>query len=482
MTRKSFLVFLAVFFVSIASMDRLKADNLAAQPNIIFVYADDMGWTGTSVEMFEGNTASKSDFYQTPNLEKLAAKGMVFSQAYSPGPMCTPSRASVLTGITPAELHITTPGGRARTDRKILTPQTSTQLPAELPTTGTNLQAAGYATALLGKWHIGRGDDAGNHGFQVNDGPTQNESNGTDEDPKSIFSLTQRGIEFMEENVKAEKPFFLQLSHYAVHAPIQSRPESIAQFEKSTAGKIHHDPSYGGMTWDLDTSLAAIFDAVEQLGISENTYIVFMSDNGAQGNRRNQNNLPLFAGKGTLYEGGIRVPLIVVGPGIESGYCSQPVTGTDLFTTFATWAGAELESNESEDLTPLLTGRESEFKRSRDLFFHFPHYGRGTQTPQTALIVGNWKLLRDWEAGKDQLFDLNEDIGESSDVSTKNPEVHQEMIKSMENRLQQTNAQLPKTNPDYDPSAEPNNRRGNRNGRDGGGRNGRTRNGGGGNR
>ncbi|MDZ8119699.1 sulfatase [Pontiella agarivorans] len=431
----------------------LAAICFSDQPNIVFIYADDMGWTGSSVEMIEGDAATRSDFYQTPNLEKLAAHGMVFSQAYSPGPMCTPSRAAVLTGKTPAELHITTPGGgRIDTSHQMLTPRTTTRLPEDLPTLGTVLKEQGYATALLGKWHIGRRDDAGMYGFDVHDGPTENASNGTDDDPKEIFSLTQRGIEFMEQNVKAGKPFYLQLSHYAVHIPIQSRPESIRKFEKAESGEVHTHASYAGMTWDLDDSLAEIFRAVEKLNITDNTYIVFMSDNGAPGNPRRPNNAPLNGGKGSVYEGGIRIPFIVAGPGFKTGYCAEPVSGTDLFATFAAWAGAEVESGESEDLTPLLTGNDAAFSRRTDLLFHYPHYGQGpAQKPQTAIISGDWKLLKDWESGACELFNLKTDIGEQTDLSAREPKRFAAMYETLKLRLAETEAQLPEQNPDYNP-------------------------------
>ncbi|MEE9368352.1 MAG: sulfatase [Pontiella sp.] len=437
----------------------------ATQPNIVFIYADDMGWTGSSVEMIQGDSSTRSDFYQTPNLEKMAAQGMVFSQAYSPGPMCTPSRAAVLTGKTPAELHITTPGGgKADTSHKVITPKTASRLPEELPTIGSVLQAEGYATALLGKWHIGRQDDAGMYGFDLHDGHTENKTPGTDEDPKEIFSLTERGIAFMGQQVKSGKPFYLQLSHYAVHTPTQSRPESISRFEPASPGTVHAAADYAGMTWDLDESLSQIFQALENLKIAENTYVVFMSDNGAGGNRGKPNNAPLFAGKGTLYEGGIRIPFIISGPGLKSGYCTEAVSGTDLFATFASWAGAAIKSDESEDLTPLLTGNDAAFKRGLDLLFHYPHYGKGPfQKPQTALISKDWKLLKDWESGTCELFNLKSDLGEQTDLSIGEPKRLAAMYETMKQRLAVADAQLPEENPDYDPSSERSRKRPNRN-------------------
>ena len=430
----------------------------AATPNIIFIYTDDMGWTGTSVEMIKGNPKSKSDFYRTPNLGKLAGKGMVFSQAYSPGSLCTPSRASVLTGKTPAELHITTPGGgRSDNSRLLTTPQIAQGLPADVPTIGTLLKEAGYATALLGKWHIGRNSNAGEHGFDVHDGATDNNPNSAPEDPKEIFSITERAVEFIQKHHTAGSPFYLQLSHYAVHSPVETRPESLAKFKKLPSGGLHIETDYAGMTWDLDESIGLIFLAVERLKIADNTYIVFMSDNGAGGNRRLPNNTPLNAGKGSLYEGGIRVPLIIVGPGIQAGYCHTAVTGTDLLATFAQWADVtDIGTNESVSLQPLLKKDEKKFERPKPLLFHYPHYGQGPQQkPQSAIISNHWKLLKDWETGSYHLFNLTEDLGEKEDRSKSNPDKLQEMVSLLDLRLKMTDAQLPSPNPDYDPDAVP---------------------------
>ncbi|HEY5652780.1 MAG TPA: sulfatase-like hydrolase/transferase [Pontiella sp.] len=438
---------------AVASVSELSPNT--SKPNIIFIYADDMGWTGTSIEMIQNNPETKSDFYKTPNLEKLASQGMVFSQAYAPGPMCTPSRVGILTGKTPAEMHITTPGnGKSDSSKQLITPQFSPNLP-NIPTIGTMLKREGYTTALFGKWHIGSNDHAGNHGFDAHDGSTGNKTNGTNEDPKEIFSLTERGIQFMTDCVKSGTPFYLQLSHYAVHTPTQSRPESINKFENSIAGKIHNQANYAGMTWDLDESIGQVLQALENLHISDNTYVVFMSDNGAPGNRRKPNNSPLFAGKGSLYEGGIRIPFIINGPDIKTGYCTEAVSGTDLFSTFAAWAGAETEPDESVSLIPLLQNKTDLFKRTHALLFHYPHYGKGPeQKPQTALIVSNWKLLKDWETNTYQLFDLSNDLEEKNDLSKSNEVKLGEMIQLMDQRLSETQAQLPIQNPDYTPPSE----------------------------
>ncbi|MBK1829926.1 sulfatase [Verrucomicrobiaceae bacterium R5-34] len=453
--------------LAITSISPVVAAEPSKKPNIIFIYADDMGWTGTSVAMIQGDASSKSDYYQTPQLEKLAARGMVFSQAYSPSALCTPSRAAVLTGLTPAQLHITTPGrGKNDGSKKLITPEPTTRLSDSQPTIGSVLKEQGYATALLGKWHIGRNDDAGDYGFDLHDGNTQNESKGTDEDPKEIDSLTRRGIEFMRKNVAAGKPFYLQISHYAVHEPTQSKPASIDKFKSLPAGQFHREADYAGMTWDLDASLARISQAIEQLKIADQTYLVFMSDNGTRGNPRTPNNAPLQGGKGTLYEGGIRVPLIVLGPDVQTGYCRQSVSGTDLFSTFAAWSGSRKTTAESVDLTPLLTGHEEDFQRTKGLLFHYPHYGHGPQqVPQTALIDGDWKLLRDWESGSNRLYHLKEDLGESKNLAGNELQKFHSMVRAMEARLTETMAQRPEENTNYDPTAEPKqSRQGNRRG------------------
>ena len=193
------------------------------KPNIVFILIDDMGWTGTSVAVHEGIKESKSDYYQTPNLEELAAQGMTFSSAYAPSPMCTPSRASFLTGKSPAQLHITTPGPvqKARPYRKMTPPAHITSLPAEESTIAEVLRGEGYATAHFGKWHLS-GGGPGEHGFDEHDGETGNGGPGLLEDPnpKDIHGLTERAHAFMEAQAKAGKPFYLHLAHYALHSPV----------------------------------------------------------------------------------------------------------------------------------------------------------------------------------------------------------------------------------------------------------------------
>ncbi len=430
-----------------------------SKPKFVFILADDMGWTGLSVAMSDDIAESKSDYYLTPHIEKLATQGMRFSRAYSPGSLCTPSRAAILTGKTPAELRMTTPGGgRVQSYHKLASPKQVRDLPLSETTIGELLQTEGYATAHLGKWHLGSGNP-GQHGFAVHDGSTENEGAGDngDSNPKDIFGLTDRAVEFMREQSEAGNPFYLQLSHYAVHVPVEALEASKNKFRKLSAGERHSDLEFAAMTYDFDTSVGMILSEIDALELADNTYVVLMSDNGASGKPRSPQNLPLNGGKGTFYEGGIRVPLIVRGPKIEANsFSDESVTGCDLLPTFCEWASVGIPSGvEGASLVPLLAGRSDEFQRENDaLLFHYPHYGRGPrQTPQSAVIVGNYKLIMDLESETVQLFDLENDLSEKKDLAKSMPEKASELGDILKERLEAVEAQMPTENPDYDPDA-----------------------------
>jgi arylsulfatase A len=331
-------------------------------------------------------------------------------------------------------------------------------LPEQEDTVAELLKKEGYATAHFGKWHLGTASP-GEHGFDYHDGSTGNDGPGTlkDPNPKDVFGITQRAIDFLSGQVQSKKPFYLQLSHYAVHGPTEALQSSIRKFEKLPPGKRHSTVDYAAMTFDLDTAVGTLLEKIDELGISENTYVVLMSDNGAPGNRRIQSNTPLAAGKGTLYEGGIRVPLMVRGPGIKPNtYCAESVTGCDLLPTFCELAGAKVGQIEGASLLPLLHGRPGKFQRAEEsLLFHFPHYGQNPlQKPHSAIILKNYKLLKHYDSDTVELFDLEADIGETDDLSKQMPEKAKEMEKLMNKRLEGVDAQMPTKNPDYDPSAE----------------------------
>lgn len=432
------------------------AEPLIKKPNIVFILVDDMAWPGTSVEVEQNLPESKSDFYQTPIIEKLSGQGICFSRAYSPGPLCTPSRAGILTGKTPAELHMTTPGGggKVESSQSLAEPRVVRALPMSETTIAEVLKKQGYATAHFGKWHLGRGNP-GLHGFDIHDGATANGGPGEykDPNPKDVFGLTERGLEFMNEQATAGKPFYLQLSHYAVHEPVEALAASIVKFEKAESGSRRSNPEYAAMTWDFDTSVGMLLKRIDELQLVDQTYVVLMSDNGGPGNRRRSQNLPLAGGKGSLLEGGIRVPLFIRGPGIKPAtYCQVPVTGCDLYPTFCEWAGVPNEQQmEGSSLIPLLWNQSGEFMRPHGgLLFHNPHYGRGpTQRPQSAIIAGNFKLLKNLENGRSSLFNLSLDISEKKDLSGTMPEKAAQLRKLLAKRLKDVGAQMPTKNPNY---------------------------------
>jgi arylsulfatase A len=437
------------------------------QPNIVFILSDDQGWTGLSLQVHDGIPNSKSDFYQTPNTERLATQGIQFTDAYAPAPMCTPTRASLLTGKSPAQLHITTPGpGAAQPKKQRVIPPIHHTILSDV-THADLLKKAGYATAHFGKWHLG-GGSPGEHGFDAHDGETANAGPGLNEDPnpKDIFGLTERGSAFMEKNVKSGTPFFLQLSHWAVHGPTLARESTKAKIAKRTPGKIHNNIDYAAMTEDLDTSVGMIMEKIDELGIADNTYLVYLSDNGAgnaaPGGQRGAtaagppNNYPLAGGKSSLWEGGVRAPLIIRGPGIAKNlYSHTRVVGYDLFTTFCEWAGVKSlpQGVEGGSLVSLLENRgKGEVQRPHEgIAFHYPHYGRGpTSKPQSSYLLGDYKLLKTWDGNTLQLFNLAKDIGENNDLAQQMPDKLQDMHARLERYFADVGAQLPVENTAFD--------------------------------
>lgn len=421
----------------------------AAPPNFIVIYGEGSGWASTSVQMDDRNPSSKSSTIHTPNIERLAAAGMRFSDGYAAAPRCTPSRAALLTGRSPAQLHMTFVGDGRRglqdgeffdSGAKLLTPWPQLELPAETITIAEYLKHAGYATAHFGKWHLGR-VSPNQHGFDESDGPTGNggPDNVSDPNPKQALAMTAEGISFIERQVKAGKPFYLQLSHYP------NQPEK--------GGSERPPKSADDETAIVDQTLGQLLDAVVRLGLGTNTYIIYTTDHGTPGR-----NSPLTGGKGTVWEGGLRVPFIIAGPGVKAGACSHVrITQIDLFPTFAELASAKetLPSGvEGGSFASVLKNSGAGVvKRPRDEFVvHFPHYDKDAQGPASAIYVGDLKLIHVYETGALKLFNIAADPGERRNLASQQPDKVQELDERLMAYLKAMNAQMPKPNPNYDPS------------------------------
>ncbi|MEO1129873.1 MAG: sulfatase [Planctomycetota bacterium] len=390
-------------------------------PNIVLMLADDQSWMGTSVRAHPDVAPGDLPFH-TPHLERLAAQSMRFTSAYAPAPKCAPSRASIMTGMNPARLGWTTQGRNGRDGRRGLGALQDTF--AEL------LQDAGYRTAHFGKWHIqGGGPEA--HGFDVSDGNIGNEAAGqyADPNPTDIFGMAERAESFMRSAHREGRPFFVQLSWLALHAP-QNALESTKARYNATTDLRRRDANRLALTEDLDTGVGRVLNAIEQLGLTGTTYVIYMSDNGGQG----AETAPLRGGKGNIYEGGIRVPLLIRGPGIEANsWCHAPVVGYDLFPTFTSWAGVTLDQSLQLDggsLAALARGDAAQVDRRSDgLVFHYHS--------QSALHVDGYKLLVDLATGTAALYDLGADIGEQHDLSSDLPDRRAAMQVQLSQALQE---------------------------------------------
>lgn len=439
------------------------AAGSAKRPNFLFIFGEGQGWTSTSVQMDDTLPASKGDIVRTPNLEKIATQGMRFASAYAPSPRCTPSRASVFTGKSPAQLHMTfvNEGGRAgkgeTVSTRIIPPSPVMEMPASEVMIGGLLKRAGYATAHFGKWHVGRVSPK-EHGYDETDGANNNggPENVETPNPKQAFAITRLGMDFMERQLKAGKPFYLQVCHYAGRGPtgaLKETLESVTQRAERGAGRGNEKGLVDiAVMEDMDTTVGMLLAKLKELGIAGNTYVIYTPDHGTPGK-----NTPLTGGKGGVWDGGIRVPLVIAGPGIAPNVCSHVrVSGTDLFPTIAELAGVrELPRGiEGGSLVPLLTGGgKGLVKRPREEFVvHFPHYDKDADGPASAILLGNYKLMRIYETGERRLFDLSKDISERNDLAKQLPQKVAELDQRLTDYLTAMNAQMPTLNPNYDPS------------------------------
>jgi len=432
-------------------------------PNFVFVLSDDQGWNGTSVHMHPKRTSSRSDYHFTPSLERLALQGMRFSSAYSPAALCCPTRRSIQFAQTPARQ------GDVRFKNDYPRGNQRLTIPRILKSIDSN-----YAAAHYGKWDLRTDLAPEDIGYDESDGNTGNSvgSLGSDfdkskkwekfqecEDPKRIFSITDRAKDFMTRQVKAGRPFYLQISHYAVHVDMQTQPETLRKYAKKEKGKLHRIPAFAGMTEDLDTGLGKVLDKIEHLGISDNTYVFYMADNGAvpwipPDKKKHfappkklddySRNHPLRSGKWTLYEGGIRVPFIAKGPGIQkNSTCDVPVIGWDLLPTIADLAGYDRPLPTDIDggsfRTLLVNAGKGTVKRPSDAFV-FHRYSDSDL--HSAIRVGDFKLVKFWKTNELHLFNLNNDIGETNDLSEVMPQKTEELHRKLMAYLKAVKAEV----------------------------------------
>lgn len=427
----------------------------ATPPNIIFILTDDLG--ATDLGCFG------SPLYQTPNIDKLARDGVKFERAYSACTVCSPTRASFVTGRYPAQLHLTDwIAGHNRPAAKLKIPDWTKSLPHEVPTLPHALHAAGYVSAAIGKWHVA---DEGpeKFGFDVAIGNNGKGQPGTyfspyknpqlpDGPPGEFLSdrLTTEAEKFIEQN-KA-RPFFLYLPHFAVHTPLAGKPEIVEKYKaRVSPNDPQHNAVYAALVESVDDSVGRIRAKVEQLGLADRTIIVFTSDNGGLTLNQVTFNLGIRAGKGSAYEGGVRVPAIAYMPGLtKTGTVSQaPVITMDWTSTFLELAGAKpMAEPAGISLVPILLGGNI---AERPLFWHYPHYHPGGATPYSAMLEGGWRLVEFFEDNRIELYNLKDDPLEARDLASAQPQKAAEMRARLQAWREKQGAQLPTPNPDYDP-------------------------------
>jgi len=438
----------------------------SSRPNIILILADDLGWTDLGCQ--------GSGYYQTPNIDRLAKEGLRVTSGYTCGPNCQPTRAALMTGLYGPRTGVYTVGGTDRFDwssRPLRPVDNVVKLPTAFPTTASVLRDSGYRTAMFGKWHLGetpqhhpsaRGFDEaivsmGRH-FDFKTNPV------TDVPSGSYLAdfLTDRAEDFIRRNHKS--PFFLYLPHFGVHSPHEAKTEWIEKFRERPATGGHKDPIYAAMIASVDESVGRIVRLLDELQLTHNTLVIFSSDNGGVGGYVREgvkasgdvtDNAPLRSGKGSLYEGGVRVPWIARWPGtIPPGTSNVPVISVDILPTFAELAGVErgrIPDVDGVSLAGLLRSGGTEAPE-RDLFWHFPGYlgaGRGAwrTTPVSAIRSGRWKLLEFLEDHRVELYDLEADLSQTMNLAANMPDKAKELLEKLNRWRAAVSAPMPQPNP-----------------------------------
>jgi len=447
-------------------------------PNIILIVVDDMGWSDLGCY---GN-----DFHETPNIDRLAENGIRFTNAYATCPVCSPTRASILTGKYPVNVNITDwiPGRQfgvgLEKDKKLKVPEFAHELALKELTIAEKLKEAGYQTAHIGKWHLGgEGYLPENQGFDIN---VAGDHRGS---PASYFypygdpagrhvphlqeggregeyltdRLVSEAIQYISKH--AEDPFFLYLPFYTVHIPIQGKPDKIRKYEEKT-GRVPSrwdNPDYAAMVESLDENVGRLMNELKELKIDENTFIILTSDNGGLSVFEGKNtpatiNYPLKAGKGYIYEGGIREPMIIwYPPLIKEGFVSdEVVTSVDIFPTIMELASLDRQNTDGVSIMPAIRGQS--LPDDRVFFWHYPHYSNQGGTPAGAVRKGNYKLIEFFDDGHLELYDLENDVGETRDIKNEYPTIAGELYDLLKGWQEQTKAKMPERNPVYEGDAE----------------------------
>jgi arylsulfatase A-like enzyme len=430
--------------------------------NVVLILVDDLGATDLG--------CCGSRFYRTPNIDRLAGEGMRFTQAYSACTVCSPSRAAILTGKYPARLRVTDwIAGHKRPYAKLRPPDWTMYLPHEEITIAEKLKARGYRTGAIGKWHLcPPGERAPEfypttQGFDLNRGGTHRGQPPSYFSPYRIETLADGPAgEYLTDREAREaaafidssrgQPFLLYLPFHTVHTPLQAKPETIAQYgARSRPDAPQRNATYAAMIDSLDENVGRLMRYLEERKIADRTAVIFTSDNGGLIQSTNTN-LRLRAGKGSSYEGGVRVPLIVRWPAVSrpGTTCAEPVCGVDLHATVREMAGdAAGQVNDGISLVPLLKGEK---RLHRDaLYWHYPHYHPGGATPYGAIRARDWKLIEFYESGRTELYNLESDPEEKNDLSAARPAKAKELRARLHTWLDETGAQMPEANPDYDP-------------------------------
>jgi len=432
--------------------------DTALKPNFLFILADDLGWSQVG--------CYGSNFYETPNIDRLAREGMRFTDAYAACPVCSPTRASIMTGKYPARLHLTDfIAGGSFPYEKYSQPEWQKYLPLEEITIAEVLKTAGYATASFGKWHLSidkkppkslpyNPDRQGFDEYFV----TYKPSSKTDpeSDAHNVEAITQKSLQFMESH--KDEPFFLYVSHNTIHAPVMGKKKLVQKYEDKPGSDLpQNNPALGAMIEDLDNSTGRLLKKLDELKIADKTIVIFFGDNG--GLEKDAKQTPLRSGKANLYEGGIREPLIIRWPGVvkPDSTCSEPVISVDFFPTFLEIAGMKSEAKKPIDGVSLVPALNQSGPLNRQaIYWHYPHYHSSSIGPCGAVRAGDYKLIEWFDesicgpGNEFELYNLKEDIGEQNNLAKKMPKRVEKLKKMLSNWRSEVNAQILTPNRNYD--------------------------------